>query len=275
MSKQHTIPDIILERYLLGEVDEQETQYIQALTAENKIIQKRIKEIQSSNKKILIKYPAKQMAQQIKTKLAQQIPEKQKKTSSFFLRPVPLVGFASACVVLLAAVFIIPLFLTSQPGVINHTDDTTRIKGTDMKYDKPLIAIFLKNGAQGEKLKDGSTVSAHDTIQVQYFAAQNKYGVIFSIDGRGKISLHFPYQKSANTMLTQHKKIFLADSFELDDAPDFERFFFISSDSPLNTTEILAKAGQIAKDSDLARKEYLDLPQKFNQTTFTLIKGEY
>jgi len=275
MSKQNTRPDIILERYVLGELDERETQYIKALAAENKIIQKRIKEIQLSNKEILLKYPAKQMARQINKKLAQQVRVKQTRTKGFFLRPLPLVGFASACVVLLAAVFIIPLFLTSQPGVINHTDDTTRIKGTDMKYDKPLIAIFLKNGAQGEKLKDGSTVSAHDTIQVQYFAAQNKYGVIFSIDGRGKISLHFPYQESANTMLTQHKKVFLADSFELDDAPDFERFFFISSDSPLNTTEILAKAGQIAKDNDLAKKEYLDLPQKFNQTTFTLIKGEY
>ena len=85
MSVQHTIPDIILERYILGELDDQETQYIEALAAENKLLQKRIKEIRSSNKEILLKYPAEQMVLKIKKKLAQQVPEKQKKEKGFFL----------------------------------------------------------------------------------------------------------------------------------------------------------------------------------------------
>jgi hypothetical protein len=274
MSTQHTIPDIILERYLLGELDEQETQYIQALAAENKLVQKRIKEIQTSNKEILLKYPAEQMTWQIKKKFAEQVSAKQKKQKSFFLRPFPLAGLAGACAILLSILIIVPLFLTSEPGMINQADDSTRIKGTDRKYDKPLLAIFRKKGGQGEKLKDGATVYTRDTVQVQYFAAQDKYGVIFSIDGRGKVSLHFPYRGNASTLLTQHKKVFLADSFELDDAPEFERFFFVTSESPLNTAEILTEAEQIAKDIDSAKKEYLNLPATFHQTTFTLIKGE-
>jgi hypothetical protein len=274
MKEQQTIPDIILERYILGELDKQETQYIEALAAENQVIRKRIKEIQSSDKEILLKYPAEQMALQIHKKLARQLPVKQKNTKIFLFRPLPLAGLASACALLLAALFIVPLFFSSESGIFNQADDTTRVKGADMKYDKPLISIFRKNGTQGEKLNDGSTVHEHDRIQVQYFAARDQYGVIFSIDGRGKVSLHFPYQENASTLLTQHKKVFLADSFELDDAPDFERFFFVSSESPLDTAEILSKAGQIAKHSEFARKEYLDLPENLNQTTFTLIKGD-
>ncbi|MBN1798902.1 MAG: hypothetical protein JW822_10010 [Spirochaetales bacterium] len=274
MNEQQTIPDIILERYILGELDEQETQYINALAAENKVIQKRIKEIQSSDKEILLKYPAEQMARQIHKKLARRTPEKNKKPKNFLFRPLPLAGLAGACALLLAVLFITPLFFTSEPGMVDRPDDTTRVKGSDMKYDKPLLSIFRKNGSHGEQLKDGSTVYAHDRIQVQYFAARDQYGVIFSIDGRGKVSLHFPYREDASTLLTQHKKVFLADSFELDDAPDFERFFFISSEFPLNTEEILSKAKQIAKHGESSGQKYLELPKQLNQTTFTLIKGD-
>jgi hypothetical protein len=274
MSKQQHLPDILLERYVLNELDKKEKLKIKTLAQEDKTIQKRIKDIELSNKKILSRYPAQIIAASIKAKLASDKPLRQHAVSDFFLRPLPLAGLATACLVILAATFILPLFRPSESVVITEENETTRIKGSDINYNEPALFIFRKNNTQEEKLKDGSTVFAHDTIQIQYFAATDKYGIIFSIDGRGMITLHFPDQEQANTMLSLNKKVLLENSFELDDAPSFERFFFITSNSPINVTAVLNKAKQITEDLNSALKDYLDLPKEYKQTTITLLKGE-
>ena len=47
------------------------------------------------------------------------------------------------------------------------------------------------------------------------------------IDGNGNISLHYPKVITDSPILYQGKYIPLEEAFELDSAPNFERFFFV------------------------------------------------
>jgi hypothetical protein len=71
--------------------------------------------------------------------------------------------------------------------------------------------------------------------------------VILSVDGRGVVTLHYPESEDKDPILDQYKKTFLSTSYELDDAPDFERFFFITSKSEIDVQAILNSAKVLAK----------------------------
>jgi len=276
MSKPEFIPDIVLERYVLGELNAGEMNRISTLAGNNARIEQRIKEIISSNRKILNEYPPERMASLIRARQRQQhgqITEKQE-TTGFLFRPLTIGGFAAVCTVLLAAVFVVPLFLPSQPVTTETEQEHTRIKGSDVHSDQPSLTIFKKNGDRAQILKTGTTVTAHDIIQIQYFAAKYTYGIIFSIDGRGNVTLHFPNRHDASDALIQGKRVFLNTSFELDDAPGFERFFFITARSPLDIHTVLTKAAALAKNADSARTGLLELSREYRQTTLILLKGD-
>jgi len=67
-------------------------------------------------------------------------------------------------------------------------------------------------------------------------------------------------------------RVFLADAFELDQAPRFERFMFITAREPLPTSWILEKARQLAAIEDEAMTGPLDLPDRFGQVSLLLRK---
>ena len=47
----------------------------------------------------------------------------------------------------------------------------------------PLILLFRKTEAGSERLENGDTAREHDLILIQYIAAGEAYGAIFSVDG--------------------------------------------------------------------------------------------
>jgi hypothetical protein len=61
--------------------------------------------------------------------------------------------------------------------------------------------------------------------------------------------------------LETHQKVLLPDAIELDDAPVFERFFFVSSGSPPDAAAILNEARDLAArpDRGLSRLRLHDL----------------
>jgi hypothetical protein len=70
--------------------------------------------------------------------------------------------------------------------------------------------------------------------------------VIFSIDGRSALTLHYPYAVSGSTELVPGRRIPLEEAYTLDDAPDCEIFFFVISDKPVDAAAILDRAGRLA-----------------------------
>jgi len=90
-------------------------------------------------------------------------------------------------------------------------------------------------------LKNGARAKAGDLLQLAYIPAGKTYGVIFSIDGSGIVTLHHPESKGNSSILKQEKKNLLPSSYELDNAPDFERFFFITTMEEIEVQSINQK----------------------------------
>ena len=63
----------------------------------------------------------------------------------------------------------------------------------------------------------------------------------------------------------------LAYSYELDDAPAFERFFFATSAAPFPVTEVVAAANELAGSRN-ARERELSLPAGVDQTSMLIAK---
>ncbi|HEX3020396.1 MAG TPA: hypothetical protein VHP36_08830, partial [Chitinispirillaceae bacterium] len=71
--------------------------------------------------------------------------------------------------------------------------------------------------------------------------------------------------------LKNQNEHFLNNSYELDDAPDFERFFFIYSNHEINVSSILDAAKKMAK-SDTAINGNIILPPGINQMSLIFKK---
>ena len=110
-------------------------------------------------------------------------------------------------------------------------------EGIRLKGAQSRLVLFrqIERGAEAaERLREGALVRPGDVLQVSYIAAGASDGVILSIDGRGVLTQHFPPPQapSAATRLVQGGAIPLTSAYELDDAPAFERFFFVTSSGP-------------------------------------------
>ena len=105
--------------------------------------------------------------------------------------------------------------------------------------------------------------------------AGRQYAVVVSIDGAGQITLHFPRgEGDGEVVLTDGAPYSLPTSYELDDAPDFERFFLIMAEHPLDPAEIFARARELAKRRDEVQSAPLEeLPEGTSQSSFLLKKA--
>lgn len=169
--------------------------------------------------------------------------------------------------------------LTSGAGTgeaEDPTGDGIRLKGTESRL--VLHRQIEANDGQAERLREGQTVSEGDVLQVSYIAAGASHGVIVSIDGRGVTTLHYPLPQDppTSTRLEQGAAIPLSSAYELDDAPSFERFFFVTSEgsAPLSAELVTRAAESLAASPTTARSAPLALPPELSQRAFLLEKSE-
>lgn len=119
------------------------------------------------------------------------------------------------------------------------------------------LAVYLKTDtASPQTVSDGDrrvTLHEGDTIQLAYTAAvpgnAPVYGVIFSIDGRSTLTLHYPSAADGSTRLTAGKRTALNEAYTLDDAPRFEVFFMVVSAELPDMNVVLDKARLLAEDA--------------------------
>jgi len=252
--KKEVVNELYYEQILLGELDSKNYD-------EESIDKSEILRIEQSNEDILKKYPARQMADLINDRMKKES-ETSPKIINFKKIYIPL----TAAAVFLLFFTMIPIYKDTVQDSDMDTSETVRLKG-----NIPSLYIYRGNSANAELLNNNSLVKEKDLLQISYDSAGTKYGVIFSIDGRGTVTLHFPDNVYSNTRLDYGGKIYLPFSYELDNAPFFERFFFISSDSEIDASLIMENAGRIAKGN---KSEMLILPQEFKQQSIILFKEE-
>lgn len=100
------------------------------------------------------------------------------------------------------------------------------------------LHVYRQHGPDVVELDDGAEARAGDRVQLTY-DGRAAYGVIWSVDSRGVRTLHFPSAPDEETALTERRDVPLAFSWRLDDAPDNERFFFVTSSRPLSPAALL------------------------------------
>lgn len=257
-----------LERYILGELPEEERDEISRLVSNDPELQAALNEMKASNRKILESYPP----HSIKASLLAQISRTSKKRHSLKL----IFSVTSAAAAFLLLILFLPLL--RQKVTIPYSgseEEITLVKGIPrVDLSQTQLLVYRKIQDQVELLKDGERAQAGDLLQLAYVSTEGSYGMILSIDGRGLITLHFPEDEGDSIKLESRKQYLLPNAIELDDAPGFERFFFLTSEYPFNVNSVLKEAQNLAKDYEKIQKQNLTLPRNFDQYSVLILKGE-
>jgi hypothetical protein len=240
-----------LERLAHGELDEAAARALEQKLGPE-VLKQRLAGLQASNQEILRRLPPEVIAASIKRRVAPRQPQRARWIMMF----LPLA--------LAAGVW------TMAPRLASRPDDTeeTRAKGATR-----LIAYrAAENGKKPARLTEGARVRPHDALQLAYTAGSARYGVIVSVDGRGVVTQHLPVDTSAPAPLSPAGETALPRSYELDDAPGFERFFFITGTRAFSPPEVLDAARALARNSDDARRKPLSIASDLAQESLLLEK---
>lgn len=263
------IPDWRLERFLLGELDPGEMEIIRQEIEKDHSLKHRLQALRQSDREILERYPASMMDRRIREKLKKPgVPGAGFRTLiRSKLWPVPAIP-ALAVLILLA---ILPSLF---PPAIDETRDAGGDRAIRLKGTGAQLHLYRKTDSGSEGLENGSLARENDLILVQYQAAGRAYGVILSIDGRGTVSRHFPREGEKAGKLERQGPVSLDFAYELDDAPRWEIFYFITSDSPFEVDSVMRAVRGKAVEMTDSESGMLDLPDRFEQYLFTLRKEE-
>lgn len=260
-----------LEQYLLSELPGERMKEIDIQLKEDPALREEIECLKNSNKEILEQYPPDSVVPQILNRLHLEKTKESYSRSPFFKR---LLIAAPAFAVVVLVFLMLPVIKDILgPGTQGTPTDGTRIKGEEtIDMTKPNLIVYRQKNDLPELLKKGTTAKAGDLLQIGYVAGEQSHGVILSIDGNGVVTLHFPDGKTQSTALEKKKKVLLQSAYELDDAPAFERFFFITSQSEIDVESVLAQVKKLAKHRDRAQTADIELKDPLKQTSFLVNK---
>lgn len=276
-----TVSDYRLERFVLGELPPEEAVEIERAAAADSDIRAALDRLASSNRDILARYSAPAFKARLLARLgdAEDAAPGRPGRLNFLAAPAfrwkrPLAIVSASAAFVLAAALIIP-GLRGRRGApaFDAGGGETLVKGeTAVDLARTQLLVYRKHGDLVEALGDGNAAAAGSLLQLGYVSAADPHGVILSIDGRGRVTRHFPAGEAGSTRLVRRRKSLLPNAIELDDAPGFERFFLITSARPIDVGAVLAKAGGLAGNPAAALRSDLDLPPGLNQESVLILK---
>jgi hypothetical protein len=274
-----SLPDWLVERAALDEVGPNGRDRIAA--ADPRELADRIATLRDDSAAELTRHPPRPAVAQIEARIAAQIAAAARVRARRRQR-LGLLGVATgaAAVLLVTRVAVdergddrsgpsgpIASGATAPPGT--GSDEPTRVKGA------PRLLAFRQAGAQAEQLEPDAVVRAGDLIQLRYNPGGKSFGLIASLDGAGVVTLHYPLREDAPPRATAvaPDTTTLPHAYALDDAPGFERFFFITANGPIDVQASLAALRSLAGRADSATAT-LELPAGFHQWSLCLRKPD-
>lgn len=175
----------------------------------------------------------------------------------------------------LAAALGLALLITTAPdqtAPLPGMEETLALQGMDGERSKgsgPRLLVHRKGaGAEPQLLEDASLARPGDVLQLSYRAEGMAYGAILSVDGRGAVTQHLPESGATAATLERAGTVPLPFAYELDDAPDFEQFLFVTSSEPFSLEEVRAALQEAAR----APGTTPSLPAGLEARTFLLHK---
>jgi hypothetical protein len=279
------VPDLMIEKLALDELPAGRAAALrQALGTER--AQERLAAIERSNAEILREHPPAEVAAAVQRRLARlDEAEAPRRGPAGWLMWAPMAAVAAA--VLLWWVGrdgeplgadgrdAPPVIAKAEPKVVPDAKDGVS-QGPEQIYLKgdPRLMIDRMQDGRPTRMATGDAVGAGDLLQVAYLANGVQQGVVVSIDGAGVATLHFPASEQDSPALEQGGRVGLPESYELDAAPGFERFFFVTVDEAeprLEVVRVLEAAQALARGGG-AREAELALPEGWRQQSILLRK---
>ena len=280
-------PTWLLERLAQGELDAAEAERLRVrLAAEGRSLDAELAALAQSNRVLLAEQPTASMAAAIRQRAARATAMAAAQRAPRRWGPwIPSLALVGSLGVALLVVrggqhpSLTPRAAVTPPSASD--DEPTQIKG-DAPRTAPRLLVYRQRGALGgsggdvrpERLSDGASAAHGDLLQLAYAAARDgRYGVVISIDGAGRVTQHLPEEGAVSSApLRSTREIRLPSAYELDDAPGFERFVFITAARPFPVAVALDAARALAADGLRARSLPLGLPPVFHQTSVLLHK---
>ncbi|MEZ4382172.1 MAG: hypothetical protein R3A79_12550 [Nannocystaceae bacterium] len=280
------VSDLDVERLALGELDPATAADVRARldAAEEGGAAARLAAIDASNAAILAAHPPARAAAVIERRLADAAASRR----SAWWMAAPMIAAAAVVLLVVRGQGVDPeldpdalgerVAAATTTGASAGAQDSAANDGIRLKGAESRLVLHRKaadTGDGAERLAEGQEVDEGDVLQVSYIAAGATHGVIVSIDGRGVVTQHFPSPGSppAAAHLEQGGAIPLSSAYELDDAPDFERFFLVTAAAELDVDAIVRAAEQLGRTPARARGASLDLPPTLDQRAFLLRKA--
>jgi len=215
------IPDILLERYRLAELPPDEAARLTDRIRGDDGLRRRLEALDRSDDDIR----RSGVLDRVVARLPRAHPAPRRRLVAFGVWPAAV-----------AATVVMALIVATRiaPPAPTGGDRGDRIKGL-----APALAVYRRTPQGSETLADGAVAHAGDLLRVGYRAAGKPYGVILSIDGRGSVTVHLPPNADHAAALKRDPTVLLDQSYELDDAPEWERFYFITGDTPFAVAPIV------------------------------------
>ena len=267
---QKKISDLMLERYRLKELSEQDRITVEDALKTDPLLRCALEELEQSDRQFLLRYPFESSGLKTRAK------------RSFSRIKVKITLCAAA--VLLCILLPVFIFMRNdlQSSGITMSDGipvafaTERPKG-QVPAGSELI-IYIK-GAPEPVQHNQTVLQEGNTIQLAYIApvGSDYYGVIFSIDGRSVVTMHYPYRRGQSSLLVSGRRTLLNEAYTLDDAPDFEIFVFVVSGEPLNVDTVLKEAQAIAEQAytvEMIKEKSMQIFDTCEVETLTILKEE-
>lgn len=265
----HRTPDWLLERIALGELPPEELAAARARLAAEPGGLERLARLEADDGATLAKLPPSQVGSEVARRRREEEASRSMRASTPSRRWLPAVALGVPVALGLALLMYfsqreLPEESRPQQAVL---PETTRTKGLE-----PKLLIHRQTGGAPEPLADSARVGEGDVLQLSYVSGGRRHGAVLSVDGRGSVTLHAP-ESPTGPLELKGGTVPLPSAYALDDAPAFERFFFVTSDEPFDVEALVESARQLAREPERARREPLPLPPSLSQFSLTLDKA--
>ena len=221
MTDVKQISDFKLERYLLGELPEVEMAALRKREAEDELFAARVKMMREEGERFLAENPFSALEDKLEN-------DQRSVERTLWLR-------VAAVLVVAFGIFSV-VVLNRQTDIVNDTsaisgmdvamadvDNGTRIKGMTAGLE-----VWKKMGDSAVQMVNLGEAREGDEIQLRYRVPQKCFGMLFSMDGNGTVTMHMGEGNRA-VELEPGKMTTLPFAYKLDNAPKFEKFFLLTS----------------------------------------------
>lgn len=238
------IPDLMLEQYILNELKDSDRKIIEDQLSHDLQLHERLEAIKQSNKEFALIHSD--------DCFLSKLPEANcyKNHTLYNLVPVPLL-----CTLLILPILLTLVFKTQTLNISERT-----------KGELPLLIVYRKTQLGHEQLLDGVIVRPSDLLQVEYAVSDSQLsGMIISIDGAGNTTIHLGSDDGKSMQLSPINKR-LPFSYELDNAPEYEKFYLITSQKPFQLKDCISLCKKMNKSFYNSKKFTIKMLM-FNKVT--------